>query len=286
MYKGKRIGFVVLNYNDAKTTISLCNKIKEYSLIDEIAVVDNCSTDNSYNLLLPLENEKIKVLKSEKNGGYSYGNNFGADYLINNKTDILYIANPDVDFEESFVEKTSDIIISDRAKACSSLVLNTEGKCTVYRTKINTYFEDLLECTLLLKKLMKREKPLSDNIGIVDSELLQGSLFAIDAKVYREINGLDENVFLYCEERILGKKLKDSGYAVAIDTSVSYIHMHAVSINKSVSKLNQIKRLFESRKYYYKQYQPLGTFKSLCLSLAFKYGVFVRSIICKINGKK
>ena len=47
MYKNKTIGIVILNYNDAFTTIKLCNLIRNYEVIDRIVVVDNFSKDNS-----------------------------------------------------------------------------------------------------------------------------------------------------------------------------------------------------------------------------------------------
>ena len=38
-----KTGFVVLNYNDYKTTIKLIENIKNYNSIDVIVIVDNCS---------------------------------------------------------------------------------------------------------------------------------------------------------------------------------------------------------------------------------------------------
>ena len=90
-----KIGFVILNYNDSDETLQLCNKIKNYSSIYKIVVVDNLSTDNSFEKLKKIEGNKIDVILSDKNGGYSYGNNYGAFYLIDKyKIDILFISNP------------------------------------------------------------------------------------------------------------------------------------------------------------------------------------------------
>ena len=77
-------GIVILNYNDAGSTQKLVDSIIGYSLIWHIAVVDNCSTDGSLKLLGEKysDNKKVSVISSGKNGGYSYGNNFGARYLI------------------------------------------------------------------------------------------------------------------------------------------------------------------------------------------------------------
>ena len=67
-----KIGIVILNYNDSETTIELLEKIKNYEILNLIVIVDNNSTDNSYKKLTKYENEKIKLIKTEKNKGYGY----------------------------------------------------------------------------------------------------------------------------------------------------------------------------------------------------------------------
>ena len=52
------IGCVVLNYNDAVTTIDFVERIKIMDSIDLIVVIDNCSTDDSYIQLKMLESNK------------------------------------------------------------------------------------------------------------------------------------------------------------------------------------------------------------------------------------
>ena len=42
-----KTGIVVLNFNDAKETVSFVEKIKSYNILDSIVVVDNASTDDS-----------------------------------------------------------------------------------------------------------------------------------------------------------------------------------------------------------------------------------------------
>lgn len=66
--------------------------------------MDNRSPDGSFAALQRLSDEKVDVLQSDKNGGYSYGNNFGAFYLMDHyHMNILLIANPDVEFTETFL---------------------------------------------------------------------------------------------------------------------------------------------------------------------------------------
>ena len=76
------IDVLVLNYNDAMTTLNYVNKIKTYKNVRHILVVDNFSTDNSVQLLSDIISEKVEVIVSNKNGGYGAGNNYGIKYLI------------------------------------------------------------------------------------------------------------------------------------------------------------------------------------------------------------
>ena len=50
---------VILNYNDADTTISLVKKIEDYKNIEHIVVVDNCSADHSLEKLEKISNEMV-----------------------------------------------------------------------------------------------------------------------------------------------------------------------------------------------------------------------------------
>ena len=56
-----KIGIVILNYNDSQTTIELLERIKNYKIFTLIVIVDNCSNDNSMEVLKKYENSKIKL---------------------------------------------------------------------------------------------------------------------------------------------------------------------------------------------------------------------------------
>lgn len=55
--------FIIVNYNDYKTTYNLIQNIEDYEVIDEIVIVDNDSKDDSYERLLKLKNNKLLFLK-------------------------------------------------------------------------------------------------------------------------------------------------------------------------------------------------------------------------------
>ena len=85
-----KVGMVILNYNDYETTKNYLNEIKNYKNLNKIVVVDNNSTDNSYEKLKEFNNSKIDIIKTDSNKGYAYGNNFGIRH-INSDSDLDYI---------------------------------------------------------------------------------------------------------------------------------------------------------------------------------------------------
>ena len=55
----RKLVFVIVNYNDYKTTKRLIDNIKDYKVIDDIYVVDNHSSDDSYDKLKEYHNLDI-----------------------------------------------------------------------------------------------------------------------------------------------------------------------------------------------------------------------------------
>lgn len=282
-----KTGFVVLNYNDYKTTIKLIENIKNYNSIDVIVIVDNCSTDESYKKISEYTNNKIVLIKSDKNGGYAYGNNFGIHYLIENyKCDIIFIANPDVEFEENLVveikrqfEKNSEYSV------LSGVMLDINGQVVkAPYWNIPSYTYDLLDYFFIGRRINKKEFKIDYKQKIMEVEVVPGSFLAIRSNVLKDIGYYDENTFLYCEESILATKLKNKGYKSGIITGISYKHMHSVSINKTFKKVDTVKIFYDSKLYYNKKYNKIGRFKECILEIAMRISLLEYKILEKISG--
>ena len=135
----------------------------------------------------------------------------------------------------------------------------------------NSYYDDLFGCLFLTRKLrekLKKVEQLSFSTDIVDVELLKGSFFAIRMSDFHEVDFFDDTVFLFCEERILAKKLKRIEKKIGILPTAKYYHNHSTSINvKYKKKKEQMNLLYQSRYYYNVKYNNIGLVKKLCLKL-------------------
>ena len=272
-----KTGFVILNYNSWELTKRLAEKVSTFGNVHQIVVVDNKSTDGSWEQLKPLQSDKIEVILSDKNGGYSYGNNIGARFCAECGVDILFISNPDVDVEEADVEKIIQKFKTTDYAMLSGVEYDIEGKISKdpFWTAM-TYKEDFMDCFFVGRKMLKRKMgiPLDTTMDVQPIDIMKGSFFAVRLAEFWNVGGFDANVFLFCEERILAKKFADANMKVGIVTDAKYQHNHTASITKTYKAVaSQMKLLYDSRLYYNRVYGKTSAFKMGLLKLAMKFSL-------------
>lgn len=274
---------IILNYNDAQSCLNLVNKIEQYKNIDKIILVDNLSTDDSYSHLLKLQNSKIDVIQTNHNGGYSYGNNYGCFWAINKYSpDYLTICNPDIYFEEDVLEELISIMNREKEKFVSSIScqMNCESTPNLLSTwKLPKYSDCILNNLTILRKIIGdrtiyRKDELNQTTP-VKVDVLAGSFFIIRSKAFTSVNGFDDSVFLYNEENILSKKLKEKGWSNLYLNYLSYDHYHSISINKSFSsEAKKLDLAYKSRLIYCEKYLKINKIKKIFFVITYKIGKF------------
>jgi N-acetylglucosaminyl-diphospho-decaprenol L-rhamnosyltransferase len=272
------ISCIILNYNDAETTISLVNSMVNYEILDSIVIVDNCSTDESASRLQAIARGKVHFISTEKNGGYGYGNNQGIRYAYGSlHASHVLIANPDVKVTEECIQAMKDSFLKiSRLGVAAAVTRDGTGKVALSSWRLNSLLGDILDTGLITRRIFAHwlnDRPeLKTDFGkerYVYVDAVLGSLFMADIHALMECGLYDEEVFLYYEEKILGFQLKKKGYGTVLLLNQSYVHLHSVSINKNVkSILKKQALLHKSKLHYYKKYLGINRIQE-CLVRAF-----------------
>ena len=276
----KKIGFIIINFNDHKTTKKLINNIKNYKIIDEIVVVDNKSTDKSVLELQKIDN--ITLIANEENYGFAKAINIGCKYLINKYKDCyIFVSNSDIRIEEEndLKELVKTFKVKDIALV-GPVIKEPDG--VVRGWKLTSVNEDILMNIPLInrvyrKKLLNyKDSYYTTLLSYVD--IVKGCFFLIDSKALEKINYLDENTFLYYEENILAKKLKVKKYKTVINNKVTIYHDHAKTISKNVNNINRYKITKESFMYYEKNYNDANSLQIFILKILNNINLIVKKI--------
>ena len=285
-----KTAIIVLNYNDYKNTREFIQIVRNYKNIDKIVVVDNLSPKDDYEKLLKMQSEKVVVLKSEKNGGYSYGNNFGLKYLdsLDESFDNIIISNPDVYVTEYAIdiciEELNSSVNTAVVAPCMRYADNNIARRSSWKTR--TFFRDVIHSSRILEVLFypvlrsgeysKRDYKKSK----LKVDCIAGSFFMIKHEIFRKIKYFDENVFLFYEEDILGAKLKEWDYDIYSLNDISFTHYESRTINKTFSAYKKLQVLNKSKLYFQKKYNHINIFQEIFLRLV----LMVRNVemICEI----
>ncbi len=282
----KKLGMVILNYNDSKTTSILLDNVKDYKCLDLIVIVDNASTDYSFPFLKKLESKKIHVIQTEKNGGVAAGYNFGARYVNQKlKKCNIILSNSDI-----IIHKEEDLIhLSNAIKDSIALV----GPTIVEKNSLNRGWmmptiQDEIRFNLpLISRKYRKENLYDDKYYEEDISLVgvvSGCFFCVAGEVLEQVGYLDENTFLYYEENILAKKLETIDKQEAIDNKVVIIHNHSVTIDKNVARIKKYKILKTSQRYFVKEYLKASEKELKKLDFTRNLSLIILYIRCFFKG--
>ncbi len=277
---------IILNYNDWENTKLLVQDIKGYKTLNYIVIVDNKSTDDSLEKLKVLENDKIILLEAKENKGYAAGNNIGIQYAIEKlKVENIIISNPDIIVREKDLEVLLSDLEKENVSVIAPVVVEPMGISRGWH--LPTFLSELFANIPFIKRfefsILAYPK---DNYktDLTKVDVVKGCFFIIKKEALEAVGYFDEHTFLYYEEIILAKKLKDLGYTTYVDNRVSVKHALDQSISKSVRRIDKFKLLKESQLYYEKEIVKRNVFAILILRICayfYLFGLQIENIFRK-----
>ena len=294
-----KVAIIILNYNSYKLTINLLedlNKMKYKNFF--VIVVDNNSPNNSYKIIKKQLSEKkfnyeTIVLKSDKNRGYSSGNNIGIKKAEKLNSKYVLIMNNDIRFKnysviKNLVEKMES---NDEIAAAGPKILSESGEfqLPIYEREkfLNVFLRKLFNpLYLLFNKFQK-----NSNTNIEDVYSLCGCFVLMRLKDLQKINYFDENIFLFGEEVIWGEKFKKLKKRVIYLAKLTVYHDVGSTIQTFYDPFQIHEMTDKNILYYFDKYrEDIGKTKLFLLKFAFfiKRNIYhpIYIIIKKIVPKK
>ena len=292
-------GIVVLNYNDWRTTTNFVQRVKSYSSLNHIVVVDNCSSDESWENLKSLSDEKISIIKSDENRGYAAGNNCGIRYLRKKFPEVknVIISNPDIYVADNDIKLLLHKL--DEGYGMSTGLIHnynskhgTKSLASNFCWRVPRYNDLIWNHLLLIYKVRRNIFKNSIYINLadyidqkcIDTECVPGCFFTISMNALDTIGDFDEDTFLFSEESILGYRLKNFGYKVCVLPEVEILHEQSTSINKSIKNSKKKEQIrLDSECLYLKKYLKKTKFWISIYVFIFWIGFYEKRIYGRVS---
>lgn len=252
----KDYAFLILNYNSSKLSLRLVDEIRHISVHNYVVIVDNNSSENEISILKTYTvYENLHIIYNPTNNGYAAGNNIGIRYLRSVGCEYAIICNPDINFESRTLSAMLAVLRKDeRVGLVGAMMRDLEGNELRSAWRIPVLYQDLIDFSFVLRRLLSRYiNRQNTRLSPERVEVVQGAFFAARIEALDCVGDFDEGTFLYCEEDILGLKLKEQNFKVKFIEKFDFMHEVSGSIDTDYSTfLKKFVLLYTSKLYYYR----------------------------------
>ncbi|MBQ5852225.1 MAG: glycosyltransferase family 2 protein, partial [Lachnospiraceae bacterium] len=133
---------------------------------------------------------------------------------------------------------------------CARRSLEKKDMLVTFSYLFNKQYTAALE-----KRKILRESPELINQEKIEIDLPSGSCMLFKKSVFEALGGFDKGTFLYYEEDILNKKIKQMGLKNVLIPSVNCIYVGGATTNNTKSAFFLKKCNYESLLYYLQKYE-------------------------------
>ncbi|RJR24535.1 glycosyltransferase family 2 protein [Candidatus Microgenomates bacterium] len=244
------------------------------SLITEIIVVDNGSTDGSVEYLRELIDNSLtadhrspitlRLIENKENLGFSKGNNIA---LRQAQGEYIMLLNSDTIVKEGAIQKLVEYLDNNpEVDIVGPKLLNKDGTLQANCGRFPNL--DVAFVMLFKEHLGGSEyvRCSPESSGPVD--WLMGAAFVARKKVFDKVGGLDETIFMYMEEVEWFYRAKKAGFKAYFLKEAEIIHLGRGSAKSG--KKDPILNIYKGMIHYYKKHKSFLELAILRLMLKLK----------------
>jgi N-acetylglucosaminyl-diphospho-decaprenol L-rhamnosyltransferase len=219
-----KVDAVVVSYRSAATLRECVTSLLAIPGV-AVTVVDNASPDHT---LATIEGLDVDVVRSTRNGGFSYGCNLGAARGV---APFLLFLNPDARIDASALGTLVGALRAHPAAGVIGPRLLEDGELAWSQRRfprLQSTFAQALFLHRLLPRASWTDELIRDPAAYErpgTPEWISGACMLLRREAFEAIEGFDERFFLYCEDTDLCLRLRNAGYEVRFESAAKVDHV-------------------------------------------------------------
>lgn len=299
-----RLGIVIINYRTPEL-VKQCLK----SMMDQleaadacVAIVDNASGDGSVEdltaWLQALEGrQRLQLIASPENTGFSGGNNIGLNAL---QADFYLLLNSDTVLRPGALQNILEAMEAHpNAGVVAPRLEDMDSTAQVSAFRFHTPASELIAAAgtgIVTRALKAFEVPIGVSDEPMAADWVSFACVLIRKEAIAAAGLMDEGFFMYFEDADYCRTIKRAGYDVIYDPSARVVHLRGGSSSVK-ERMAQRKRppayYYASRtRYFRKNFGPIGLFLANVMWLAGRGIAHIRLLagkapppICEAQGR-
>lgn len=273
-------GVVILHYQTLELTRQCIDSVIETDNNVNIVVVDNGSANGSGDIIKKEyeQYDNINIISSDKNIGFSRGNNLGYEFLKKSKCEFIVLLNNDTILrQKDFFRKIEADYEETKFDIMGPMVLDKYGNIStkypqkmLHRSVKSIYIGQIMCLIKWLLSFLNADEKLADmllNRQVGSSRLdvherneyvqISGCCIIFSQGYINKYDGLNPRPFLYLEEEILLAAAERNSLKMVYNPEIQIVHI-GEGATESVRKHDAARRRFR----YINQFKSFKVLKS------------------------
>lgn len=252
-----KVYVLTVNYRSESIIHHAIQSIDEKNLDIHILIIDNESTNKSYNTLSEIKDNRIEIIRSSKNLGFAGGNNYGFRYLQEKYGNInfIFLLNPDALATKNVILNLLEVMKQNNDYAAISP--------HIYDNKTK---EDWFAGTMIdFENCKISNQPTLSNTENSIIDVFNGCAVLFDAKKFDEAGQFNEETFLYYDEANLSMNFLQHNYQCIYVPTLTVYH----DVSSSTGNHSSLKSYYMMRNhiYFFQKYSKKTKFCSYKIPL-------------------
>lgn len=269
MSLSRGLSVVVVNYNTPDLVKTCVSSVLDSSIAsgEDIVVVDNASTDNSFQHLRNVLPRDVRLVRASMNRGFAAGVNFG---MVGCRRELVLVLNPDTYFVDTSVDAAVALFKEEEDVGLVGLDLMYPSGERQFSARRFYSLLDILGRRSVLGRFDAFKQRIDEHLMRTaweagtpfNAEWVVGTGFIVRRSLYENLGGMDEHFFLYMEDVDFCARIWHAGYRVVCVPGARLMHDHrrasaAGFLSWAGRKhMNSLWRF--SRKYHVPIFKPPG----------------------------
>jgi GT2 family glycosyltransferase len=233
MSSARGISVLIVNYNTPDLVKTCVLSVLKLSITSEedIIVVDNASTDNSFACLKEVLPREVRLVRSSINRGFAAGVNFG---MVGCRRELVLVLNPDTYFVDSSFETAVALLEKEDDVGLVGLDLIYPSGERQFSARRFYSLLDILGRRSPLGRFDAFKRRIDEHLmrrawdagAPFDAEWVVGTGFIVRRSLYENLGGMDEHYFLYMEDVDFCARIWHAGFRVVCVPGARLMHDH------------------------------------------------------------
>lgn len=264
----KSVSISILNFNGEENTLECIESLKKIDTSRfklNVIIIDNGGVEKLNMKNDQWRNASLKVIRNEKNLGFSGGSNVAIRHALKEGSDYVIILNNDTYVDKEFIEKL--IKIAEKSEENGILVPKIYFAPGYEFHKGKYKKEELGRVFWYAGGEMDWNNVIGHHRGVdevdrgqyettKETELATGCCMLIKKEVFEKIGLFDDKYYLYYEDADLSMRAKKKGFKIVYVPSSIIWHKNAGSAGGSGSKLQDY-YITRNRLFFGINYAPI-----------------------------